>query len=316
VSPSLKPARNAMDRLRGFFGAPQRAEVALQFTSSAIIGARVEARRGAAELRSLVSVPLSTGALQPTLEDPGFAQPDELRGAVRTVLARIGAAPEARAALVVPDVVARFRMFPQAEVAADPGQRLELLAFRMQKLLPFAAPDARVVSAFPRNATDPVIGIGFSSTVVRAYERAAESFGLDVGQVETASMALLRGMTESGDAVLVHHDSAWLTVTLVRDGWPVSVRLLDAGVAGSLEEMRREIASTAVFWRDRLAGQKLASAVVHAADPWFEGLAVDLERAFGVRAARAQPPAGFTVAGVPPAIERLAAPALTLLGAA
>jgi hypothetical protein len=109
---------------------------------------------------------------------------------------------------------------------------------------------------------------------------------------------------------------SWLTVTLVRDGWPVSVRLLDAGVAGSLEEMRREIASTAVFWRDRLAGQKLASAVVHAADPWFEGLAVDLERAFGVRAARAQPPAGFTVAGVPPAIERLAAPALTLLGAA
>ena len=161
-----------------------------------------------------------------------------------------------------------------------------------------------------------VIGIGFSSTVVRAYERAAESFGLDVGQVETASMALLRGMTESGDAVLVHHDSAWLTVTVVRDGWPVSVRSLDSGVAGSPEEMRREIASTAVFWRDRLAGQKLVSAVVHAADPWFEGLAVDIERAFGVRAARAQPPAGFVVAGVPPTIERLAAPALTLLGTA
>lgn len=316
MSPPSGSARGVLDRLRGFFLAPQSAEVALQFTSSAILGARVERGRRGPELKSLVSVPLSPGSLLPTLEDPGFAQPDELRAAVRTVLTRMGAAPDARAALVVPDVVARFRMFPQAEVVAEAGRRQELLAFRMQKLLPFAAADAKVVAAFPRNTTDPVIGIGFSSAVVRAYERAAESFGLDVGQVETASMALLRGMTDSGDTVLVHHDSAWLTVTLVRDGWPVSVRSLDAGVAASPEEMRREMASTAVFWRDRLVGQKLVSAVVHAADPWFEGLAVDLERSFGVRASRAQPPAGFTVVGVPPTIERLAAPALALLGAA
>lgn len=304
-----------MGSLRRFFLTPQSAEVALQFTSSAVVAARVEGKAGRVALRALVSVPLRPGALVPGLESAGFADRDEVMATVRTALSRIGAEPAARAALVVPDVVARFRMFPQAEVAAEPARRQELVAFRMQKLLPFAPGDSRVVAAFPRNGTDPVVGIGFSSSVLQTYEQAAESFGLDVGQVETASMALLRGMGEAGDALLVHHDAAWLTVTVVRDGWPVSVRSFDGGVAASLEEVRREIASTAVFWRDRLEGRRLESAVVHAADPWFEDLAADIDRAFGVRAARAQPPAGLTVVGVPPTIERQAAPALALLGA-
>lgn len=307
--------RGAIDGLQHFLTAPQRAEIALQFGTASVCGARIESTRGWVGLRALASAPLRPGVLMPTLEDPGFRDPDELRSAVRTVLSRLGAEPSARAALVIPDAVARFRLFPLAEVAAEPVRRQELVAFRMQKLLPFPASEARVVTAFPREATDPVVAIGFSSSVLRAYERAAESFSLDVGQVETASMALLRGLAVEGDALLVHHDAAWLSITLVRDGWPVSIRSFGGEVSGHLDEIRREVASTAVFWRDRLAGSVLASAVVHAGDPWFDALGADIERAFGVRAVRPRPPAGLTVAGVPQAVERAAAPALALLGA-
>ena len=307
--------RSLGETLRRFFLDPQGAQIALEFSSLALVGARVESKRGKVELRSLVSEPLSEGTFVPTLEDPGFVNKEEMRDAARRVLSKIGATPQARAALVVPDVVARFRLFPQDEVRSEPKKRDAVIAFRMQKLLPFPPADVRVISAWPRSSEGPVLGVGFSSAVLGAFEHVGQAFGLDVGSVETSSMALLRGLDVEGDALLVRHDPTWLTLTLMREGWPVSIRSFDATVARSLEEVRREIASTAVFWRDRLSGTRLSSAVVHASDRWFEGLSGDLAAVFGCPVERAKPPARLVVAGMPTAVERSAAPALALLGA-
>lgn len=314
--PAVPPrTRSLSDRLRRYFLDPEGAQIALEFSSVALVGARVESKRGRTELRALVSEPLSEGAFLPTLEDPGFVNKEEMRDAVRRVLARVGATASVRAALVVPDVAARFRLFAQDEVRSEPRKRDAVMAFRMQKLLPFAPADVRVISAWPRSATGPVLGIGFSNAVLSAYEHVGQAFGLDVGSIETSSMALLRGLEAEGDALLVRHDPTWLTLTLLREGWPVSIRSFDAAVARSPEEVRREIASTAVFWRDRLAGTRLVSAVVHATDRWFDTLSRDLTAAFECAAERAKPPAHLVVAGMPTAVERSAAPALALLGA-
>lgn len=307
--------RSFLERTRHFFFDPAAAEVALEFSSVAITGARVESRRQRAELRALVSEPLSEGAFCPRLEDPGFVSKEEIRDVVKRVLSRLGASPQARAAIIVPDVVARFRLFAQEEVNAEPGKRDALVAFRMTKLLPFAADDLRVVSAWPRSSTEPVLALGFSSDVLGAYETVGRAFGLDVGSVETSSMALLRGLSVGGDALLVRHDPRWLALTLIRDGWPVAVRVFDVEIARSPDEVRKEIVSTAVFWRDRLAGQELAAAFVHATDPWFQTLTGDVKAIFGREPERVKAPANLVVAGIPAAIERLAAPALALLGA-
>jgi len=303
------------DRLRHFFLDPEGAEVALEFSSAALVGARVETRGGKTELRALSTEALSEDALRPTLEDPGFVRKEELRDAVKRILAKIGASPGIRAALVVPDVVARFRLFAQDEVKADPKKRDALLAFRMQKLLPFPAGDTRVISVWPRSPSEPVLAVGFSGPVLSAYEHVGQAFGLDIGSVETSSMALLRGIQVEGDALLVRHDPAWLTLTLVRNGWPMSIRTFDGAVAGRPEEVRREIASTAVFWRDRLSGATLAGAVVHASDRSFEHLSADIGSCFECEVERAKPPAHLVVAGLPAVVERSAAPALALLGA-
>ena len=108
---------------------------------------------------------------------------------------------------------------------------------------------------------------------------------------------------------------AWLTITLTRRGWPVSIRSFDATVARSSEEVRREIASTAVFWRDRLNGDRLGAAFVHAPEPAFESLSTDIAAVFGLIPERVKPPANLLVAGLPTAVLRSAAPALVLLNA-
>lgn len=313
-APLARP-KSLAERLRHFFLDPQGAQVALEFSSVALVGARVESKHGKVELRALAIETLREGTFAPTLDDPGFVRKEEIRDALKRVLARVGATLSARAALVVPDVVARFRLFALDEVEIEPGRRDAVIAFRMQKLLPFAVADARVVSARPRSSADPVLGIGFSAAVVGAFEQVGEAFGLDVGSVETSSMALLRGLRVDGDALLVRHDPTWLTLTLLRNGWPVSIRSFDAALARSPEEVRREIASTAVFWRDRLSGERLTAAFIHATDPWFEALSADVVSVFECTPQRAGPPANLRVAGLPVAVERAAAPALALLGA-
>ena len=300
--------------LRRFFLEPAGAEVALEFSSVAVVGARVETKRGKVGLRSLVSEPLSAGAFAPTLEDPGFLVREEIRDAVKRVLSKTGAPPMARAAIVVPDAVARFRLFAQDEVQAEPRKRDEIVAFRMQKLLPFAVGDLRVISAWPRSSSEPVLAIGFSTSVLGAYEQIGEAFGLDVGSVETSTLALLRGLTTSADCLLVRHDPKWMTLTLTRDGWPVSIRSFDEEVAGNSAEVRKEIASTAVFWRDRLAGTALAAAFLHCSDPSFDRVSQDVLSVFGPPPERVKTRANLVVAGIPAAIERQAAPALALLG--
>lgn len=313
-APLARPP-SAAERLRHFFLDPQGAQVALEFSSVALVGARVESKHGKVELRALASEPLREGTFAPTLEDPGFVGKEEIRDAVKRVLAKVGAMPSARAALVVPDVVARFRLFAQDEVKIEPKKRDAVIAFRMQKLLPFAAADVRVISAWPRSSNDPVLGIGFSAAVVGAFEQVGQAFGLDVGSVETSSMALLRGLRAEGDCLLVRHDPTWLTLSLMRNGWPASIRSFDAAVARSPDEVRREIASTAVFWRDRLSGERLTAALVHATDRWFDALSADIASVFGCAPERAKPPANLWVAGLPAAVELSAAPALALLGA-
>lgn len=300
-------------RVRQFFVEPSAADVALEFSSVALIGARVESARGRAELRAIVSEPLAEGAFVPALEDPGFVRKEEIRDATKRVLARIGAAPGVRTALVVPDIVARFRLFAQDEVKAEPRKREAIVAFRMQKLLPFPPADVRVISAWPKSSRDPVLAMGMSTAVLEAYEQVARAFGLDVGSVETSSMALLRGLSAEGDALLVRHDRTWLTLTLTRDGWPLSIRSFDGAVARSIDEVRREMASTSVFWKDRLGGKRLAGAWVHCSDAWFDGLSGAVSQVFASAVQRVQSPPRLMVSGVPQSVERSGAPALSLL---
>jgi len=303
------------DRLRRFFLEPTGAEVALEFSSEGVVGAAVARRRGGVELRSIAREALAEGSFAPALENPGFKEPDRLRDAVKRVLGRIEAGPGCPSALVVPDILARFRLFSPDEVRPEPGNRDSVITFRMQKLVPFPAAEARVRAAWPRSPVEPVLGIAFSATVMGAFEQLGEAFGLDVGSVETSSMALLRAIDIPGDALLIRHDPAWVTVTLVRNSWPISIRTLDPAVAASAEELRRELATTAVFWRDRLEGEQLSAAWVHASDSWHETLAPYVASEFGCVPERVQPPAGLVIPGIPRDIERVAAPALALLGA-
>ena len=306
--------RSIVDRVRDYFVEPAAAEVAIEFTSEAIVGARTELRRGGAEVRALASEPLPPRAFAPSISDPGFADREAMRESVKRLADRLGVAPGARTAIVVPDVAARFRLFTPAELEGESTQREAIVAFRMQKLLPFPPAESRVVASWPRSTAQPVLAIGFSATVVAAYEQIGEGLDLDVGSIETSSMALLSLAHGKGDALVVRHDPACLTLMIVRDGWPAAIRSFDAATAGSVLEVRREIAATAVFFKDRLQGARLDKAMIHGTEEIHGAIQAAIQDHFGIAAGRARLPPTASLPGLPSAVERQAVSVLALLG--
>lgn len=305
--------------LRRWFTETPPVDAAISFSSRAICAARVEGRGAARTLRAIAVEPLAEGVFTPRLDHPGFREPEALREALRRALSRSSIRAGEPVAAVVPDALVRFRLFSGDEAHASAPDRDEQLRFRLRKLLPPEASEARIVAAWPSRGPSPdrgAVGIGGGAAVLDAYEQALRAFGLDCGSVEPALAPLLDALGRErpeGDALLVHHDAASVSIALTRDGWPVALRSFGADVASSGDEIAREIATTAVFWRERLSGRSLVGATIHAGDAEFEGMDAAVRAAFGGTTTRAAAPTGLLATGVPTAILRAAAPALALL---
>jgi hypothetical protein len=112
--------------------------------------------------------------------------------------------------------------------------------------------------------------------VLAEYEGVLKACGLVPGQVEVASLALLRG-TEAerrvGDWLLVNWEPEYLTLFVTRNGAPLLLRTLPNPVQPA--DLAQELSSTLRYHRERLGGAVLTGALVRpGAAPVPEALAV------------------------------------------
>jgi hypothetical protein len=312
----------AVGAIRRWFRETPAIDAAVSFCSRGISAARAEGRGAKRALQSVAIEPIPGGAFQPRIDHPGFVEPEALREALRRVLQRAEIRLGAHVAAIVPDALVRYRLYAPDEAPPLAPDRDEQLRFRLRRLLPPDAGEPRMVAAWAPGAAGTssdargALGIGGVAAVLDAYENALRAFGLDCGSIEPALTPLLDALGRErpeGDAIVVLHDASSASVAVLRDGWPVALRSFGADVASSPDEMTAEIATTAVFWRERLAGRSLGAARVHAADPDVPGIAAAIRASFAVEPSRAGCPAALVATGIPEAILRTAAPALALL---
>jgi hypothetical protein len=222
-----------------------------------------------AVVAAAASLDLPPGCLKMSLTEPNVQDPDGFKRALEIVLERAGALRESRAALVLPDPVARICLLPAAEVSARGGAETEeLLRFRLRKAVPFEVRQAKLGLVRPRTpgAEHVLVGAIFEP-VLDGYEAALLGLGLHPGQVEVGALALLdRAIQPRGplDQLFVNWDEGYVTLVLARAGWPLLIRTL-TDVAATPESVVREVATTVVYYRDRLQGAGLGAAVVRSA---------------------------------------------------
>lgn len=251
--------------LRRLFLEPEPPLVAVEVRSRSLGVVRASAGKQGLGVAAAASMDLAPGALRLSIAESNLADPTAFRATLRSACERAGVLAGARAALVLPDTVARVAVLPAAEVPARAADPEDLVRFRLRKSLPFEARTARIAL---RRDGDQVLAVAACPAVIDPYEAACRDCGLEPGQIELAGLALADAVTASrpaGDRLVVNWDDGYASLVLVRDGSMVLVRTLSGPGAESVEALRREIEATLLYHRERLGGQTVAGIALRAA---------------------------------------------------
>jgi len=233
-------------------------DVALSIDAGSVAAAALGWRGGQPVVAAHAVESLPVGAVTPSLASPNFADPVVVADAVKRAVSGLGRAVS-RAALVVPDTIARVSLIRFQKVPARAAELQELLRWQVRKTAPFPLEQA-VVSYTPGMAL-PDGGREFVVTVARQdiveqYEQACRAAGVDAGLVDLASFSVINGVLAApsppaGDWLLVHVTPTYTALAVVRNEQLIFIRNRSEEAEGTLSDV---VHQTAMYYEDRLTG--------------------------------------------------------------
>lgn len=234
-------------------------EVAIEIAAGHVSAARLAWRGGAATVAGHAVETLAPGLVTPALAAANLADVPQVGRAIAQVLAALGGRVR-RAALVVPDTVAKVSLLRFETVPDRAADLVELMRWQMRKTAPF--PLEQAVLSFTPGAPTPDGGREFVVTVARAdvvaeYEQACAHAGVHAGLVDLATFSIVNGVlagsvSATGDWLLVHAASGYTTLAVMRDRDLIFFRHRDEATEDTLADV---VHQTAMYYEDRLKGQ-------------------------------------------------------------
>jgi len=239
--------------------APSRPLVGLDIGASRVTVVRLAGTANPAVVAGYAVEPLAPGAVVPALNGVNIADAGLVTAAVSRALERAGARP-GRAALVVPDSVAKVSLLRFEKVPSRAADFVELVRWQMRKTVPFRVEDAQV-SWFAGAAREGTPGREFVVTIARKdivqeYEAVAQAAGLQAGVVDLATFNLVNAALGAGapparDWLVVHVAADYLALVILRGDAVIFYRHRGADDEASLADV---VHQTAMYYEDRLQG--------------------------------------------------------------
>jgi type IV pilus assembly protein PilM len=235
-------------------------------------------RRASAGLQPLAwaTVPLPEGIFGTAALGGPVGEAAALEAAAKTLVDRIGGR-HPHASLVLPDAWVRGMTVELGELPEDAATRLEVLRFRLRKMVPFRIEELRLAAAPIERLTgqeEPlrVLALLASEGVCAALERAFAAAGVRVGQIVGATLARLDALASGGRlpglAAVASVEPEGFTLVFARDGAPVAWRQKSFTEGLSDQDRERLLAAelrlTRTFLAERLAGERLSAALLAA----------------------------------------------------
>ena len=238
--------------------APSPPTVAIEIASRRVTAVSVEHTAAGPVVSGQATELLPEGAVVPALASGNVRVPDAVIQALGRALDRAGLRSARRAALVVPDSVARVSLLTFDDIPQRPDDLDRFMRWQLKKSTPFAIDDAQL-SYFPvGGAARPIMMACVVSRrdVVAEYEAVAAAVGLHAGIVDLASFNVMNaivgvGGQVAGDWLLVHLAAEATTLAILRGDQLMFYRhrtAVDEEPLGSL------VHQTAMFHEDRLGG--------------------------------------------------------------
>ncbi len=218
-------------------------------------------RRGASEPAQgnvYAYVPLSPGAIVPSIEEPNLRASESVIAAIRSALDEIS--PRTRAVTVVlPDTLVRVFVLDFDSLPAKPSEAIPVVRFRLRKMVPFEVEHAGVsYQVLSQNASEwKVLAAVVPGPILAEYEAAVRSAGYEPGAVLSSSLAALESF-ESMEAVMAANLSAHSITTTIATGQELLLyRTLDLpqDSAQRVAEIQRSVAVASAYFEDKLGSR-------------------------------------------------------------
>jgi Tfp pilus assembly PilM family ATPase len=238
--------------------APAPPTVAIEIASRRVTAVSVEHSAAGPVVSGQATEALPEGTVVPALAGGNIRVREAVVEALGKALDRAGLRSARRAALVVPDSVARVSLLTFDEVPQRPDDLDRFMRWQLKKSTPFAIEEAQV-SYFPvGGASRPVMMAGVVSRrdVISEYESVAAAAGIHAGIVDLASFNVMNaivgvGGEVAGDWLLVHLAAEATSLAILRGDQLMFYRHRTAVDEESLGSL---VHQTAMYHEDRLGG--------------------------------------------------------------
>jgi len=233
--------------------------VAIEIASRRITVAEVGSGRPP-EVSGHATEPLPPGVVVPAPTGANITQPEVAADALRRALDRAGLRSVSRAALVIPDSVARVSMLTFEQTPAKAADLEQLIRWQLRKSTPYPIEEAQVSSfvAHKGVAGAAIAAVVARRDVVAQYEGVAAAAGIHAGLVDLASLNVMNaviaaGAAPSGDWLLVALAEEATTLAILRGSDLMFYRHRAAVEAEPLSAL---VHQTAMYHEDRLGGSR------------------------------------------------------------
>jgi Tfp pilus assembly PilM family ATPase len=258
--------------------APPPPGVAIEMASRRVT---VVELRGGARGSSVVgyaSEPLPPGAIAPAPAGTNIAARDAVIEALRRALERAGVKATRRAALIVPDSIARVSLLPFEHLPAKAADVEQLVRWQLKKATPHSMDDTQV-TWFPAHrlpAATVVGAVAAHRDVVAEYEAVASAAGIHAGLVDLACLNVMNAVIGANAAT----PADWLLILMAPEATTLAIgRGADLMFYRNRPTVEDEplsalVHQTAMYHEDRLGGTRFSRVWLCGA-----GLGRDAERA-------------------------------------
>ena len=208
------------------------------------------------------SEPLPEGAVVPSPAGINIAQADLVIATLQRALEHAGLGGTKRAALVVPDSVARVSLLNFEQMPSRASDLDQLIRWQLRKATPFPIDEAQV-SHFRASGDGKAVmlaGVVARRDVIGQYEAVTNLLGIHAGVVDLASFNIMNAVISAGSAP----SDDWLLVCLASDATTIAImrgdQLMFYRHRTSVDEepLSALVHQTAMYHEDRLGGTKFA----------------------------------------------------------
>jgi Tfp pilus assembly PilM family ATPase len=250
-------ATSASRRRAGWLSSPPPS-VAVEVATGRVSAVAIAPQGGAHVVAAHATEPLAPGVIEPALNAPNVHDQAALSAAVGRVLEGVGGHVR-RAALVLPDTIAKVSLVRFEKIPARLQDLEQLIRWQVRKAAPFKIEEAQVSwvpgAQLPGGGREFIVLLA-RRDVVESYERPLEACGAQAGLVDLSSLNLINAVLASAldgasDWLLVHVAPDYATLAVVRGGDLVFFRNRNTVSDADLTDL---VHQTAMYHEDRLGG--------------------------------------------------------------